>query len=395
VDLPVGNVAGLNRLDVATGQMLGTEPQPPLPDLPEGALPLPILRNFLARALEGGNCYVSFSGGRDSTATLGLAADVARERGLPQPIPITMRFPAYSGKNEDEIQELVVSHLKLDDWIRLDFEDELELIGPIAQSAMLRHGLLFPASSHTMIPLGETIGRGRLVLGIGQGDFFSYWRLAKLSDVFLGKRRPTVRDAGLLAYALLPKAVRTAHAKRHPMLEMPWLRPEMAREARQATARRFTHGPLRCDHAIMVERTFRCHQGSLRCLKATSAETGTDIVVPYLDPDLQMAMVRTSGWRGRGSRGSVLRAQVGHLLPERALGRTDSTNFQRVLWGHRARAFAESWSGAGLDTEMVDPEVLRDEWLSDSPDFRTAGLLQLAWLSEAVAQQGIPEARTA
>jgi asparagine synthase (glutamine-hydrolysing) len=171
---------------------------------------------------------------------------------------------------------------------------------------------------------------------------------------------------------------------------MPWLRPEIAREARQAMVERVTHGPLRCDRAIMVARTFRCHQGALRCLAATSAETGTDVVVPYYDAALSVAMARASGWRGRGSRGSVLKAQVGHLLPERALDRTDTTNFQRVLWGHRARAFAEGWSGASLDTEMVDPEALRQEWLSDSPDFRTAGLLQLAWLAETATQAARP-----
>ena len=31
---------------------------------------------------------------------------------------------------------------------------------------------------------------------------------------------------------------------------------------------------------------------------------------------------------------------------------------------------------------MVDPEALRQEWLSEIPDFRTGLLLQAAWLAE-------------
>src|SRR5687768_13796753 len=38
-------------------------------------------------------CVVSFSGGRDSSAVLAIAAHVARREGLPLPIPVSLRFP--------------------------------------------------------------------------------------------------------------------------------------------------------------------------------------------------------------------------------------------------------------------------------------------------------------
>jgi asparagine synthase (glutamine-hydrolysing) len=219
------------------------------------------------------------------------------------------------------------------------------------------------------------------MIGMGQSDFFAYWRLSRLADVFVGKRRPARQDLGPLAYAVAPRALRTAMVARKPLLQMPWLRPEAAREGRRAMARRMAEAPLRYDQAVRVEREHRCHLGSLRCLEATSAVAGTELVVPYYDPAFHTTNTRL-GWLGPGGRGSALRAQVGHLLPEHAFGRSDSTNFRGVFWGHRTRAFAESWSGRGLDEEMVDPEALRKEWLSDEPDLRTAMLMQLAWLAE-------------
>ena len=144
--------------------------------------------------------------------------------------------------------------------------------------------------------------------------------------------------------------------------------------------------PLRFDTALRVEREHRCHEGSLRCLEATASTAGTELAIPYYDGAVHVVLKRT-GWLGAGGRDTALRAQVGHLLPEHAFGRSDSTNFRGVFWGHRARAFAESWSGRGLDEEMVDPEALRREWLSDQPDLRTGMLMQLAWLAEEVSRE--------
>jgi hypothetical protein len=383
-DLPVGNVAGLEPLDLVTGAMLGSEPQPPLPEVPEGIDPRVILRDVFARALEGGDCYVSFSGGRDSSVTLALATDVARERGLPQPIPITLRFPDHSAGHEDDHQELVVSHLGLDDWVRIDAGADLELLGPVATRTLRRHGLLFPCNSFTMVPLLEAASGGRLVLGMGPSDFFSYWRLAKLADLLQGRRRPRLGDLQLAAYALSPRGLRTRMVESNRAVQLSWLRPEMAERTRHALAVWMAHAPLRFDSAVNVERTHRCNQGALRCLRATSAAAGTDVVLPYYDPAFHVAVTRRLGWRGL-DRTTSMDKQVGHLLPEHAINRRDSVNFRGVLWGERTRAYAEAWNGEGLDEELlVDPDALRAEWLSEKPDMRSATLLQLAWLTEEV-----------
>src|SRR4051794_22650674 len=71
------------------------------PDGPVGAL-----ERGLLRALRRPPCVVSFSGGRDSSAVLALAVDVARRHGLPEPVPVAMRFAGAPAADERRWQEL-------------------------------------------------------------------------------------------------------------------------------------------------------------------------------------------------------------------------------------------------------------------------------------------------
>ena len=43
--------------------------------------------------------------------------------------------------------------------------------------------------------------------------------------------------------------------------------------------------------------------------------------------------------------------------------------------------FAREWDGTGSNPDLVDPDRLRDEWLSPEPSAQTALLLQAAWLA--------------
>lgn len=77
-------------------------------------------------------CLVVFSGGRDSSAV----PAVARRSGLPDPMPATNRFRGSPATKETEWQELVVRHLGLTDWHVLDRDDELDVIGPVAEQVL-------------------------------------------------------------------------------------------------------------------------------------------------------------------------------------------------------------------------------------------------------------------
>ena len=77
-----------------------------------------------------------------------------------------------------------------------------------------------------------------------------------------------------------------------------------------------------------------------------------------------------------------MKALARDLLPADVIRRRTKAYFNRVFFAEESRAFAAEWSGRGLDDKLVDPEMLRREWLSDVPDIRTALLLQSAWLTE-------------
>jgi asparagine synthase (glutamine-hydrolysing) len=103
---------------------------------------------------------------------------------------------------------------------------------------------------------------------------------------------------------------------------------------------------------------------------------------PLLDPGFVGALARAGGHGGWGGRTAIMNALARDLLPPNVVGRTSKAYFNRVFFGDESRAFAAAWSGQGLDDTLVDPESLRREWLSEVPDFRTALLLQSAWLAD-------------
>jgi asparagine synthase (glutamine-hydrolysing) len=129
---------------VATGIPWGSfrtfELPPPAPS-PQAALEQSILP-----ALARPPCGVSFSGGRDSSAVLALAAGLARREGLPLPIPVTNRFHHAPRADETAWQERVIEHVRPADWVKLDFTDELDVVGPFATGALRNHGLLWPCN---------------------------------------------------------------------------------------------------------------------------------------------------------------------------------------------------------------------------------------------------------
>src|SRR3954453_15135855 len=124
----------LSPVELATGIVFGSRPWR-LPAGPGGS-PLAALEAAVAPAARSGQCFVSFSGGRDSSAVLAAAAAVARREGLPLPVPVTIRAQNAPLSGESAFQEAVVRHLRLPDWIRIDIDDELDALGPYARRAL-------------------------------------------------------------------------------------------------------------------------------------------------------------------------------------------------------------------------------------------------------------------
>ena len=69
----------------------------------------------------------------------------------------------------------------------------------------------------------------------------------------------------------------------------------------------------------------------------------------------------------------------GDVLPREVTQRTTKAEFTEAFFGPYSRDFAERWTGAGLDTALIDPERLRDIWLGPEFDARSGSALQGAW----------------
>jgi asparagine synthase (glutamine-hydrolysing) len=102
---------------------------------------------------------------------------------------------------------------------------------------------------------------------------------------------------------------------------------------------------------------------------------------PLLHPDVVHALARDGGVLGRGDRTAVLRCLASDLLPDEVLTRSSKASFNGCHVARYTREFAESWTGAGVDPEFVDPAELRRGWLAGVPMGLTMGLLQTAWLA--------------
>src|SRR4051795_9254928 len=114
-------MSALTPVELATGIVFGSTPRR-LPPTPSGS-PTDALEAAVRPALRTGCCFVSFSGGRDSSAVLAAAATVARREGLSPPVPLTIRAHDAPLSDESDFQESVVRHLGLADWVRIEIHD--------------------------------------------------------------------------------------------------------------------------------------------------------------------------------------------------------------------------------------------------------------------------------
>nr|WP_176946378.1 asparagine synthase-related protein [Blastococcus aurantiacus] len=325
---------------------------------------------------------VSFSGGRDSSAILAVAAAVARREGLPPPIAVSQRFTGVDTAEESRWQEMVIAEAKVVDWERLELTTELDVVGPLARDLISRHGVLWPANTMFHAPIAALARGGTLVTGFGGDEIMSPgWAWERLNRVLSRQVRPRRGDLIEVAGAIGPPALRRRVLARRPdpSAPSPWLRPHAERAVRRAWEDLRVAEPVHHGKAIRWWWSSRYMSTTLQSLGLLASGYGASILHPFADPRFLTAVARERGRNGPRSRSQSMIGLFSDVLPEQTLVRVGKASFNGAFLGPETRSFAKDWDGSGVDPSYVDVEVLRDIWRTEDPDARSYPLFQAAW----------------
>ncbi len=371
----------LTELELAAGIPLGDQPDaPPLAPVELTLDARVALEDAIRRCLIGGRCVVGFSGGRDSSALLAVAVHVARREGLPLPVPATLRYRGAPKAEESAWQEIVIRHLALDDWVRIEVDDEHDFLGPVARPLLRRHGVLWPPYFHIYQPLMAVAAGGVLVTGVGGDSLLAGWRWARLEPVRRRAVRPGMGDLGRLALIASPPLVRRVAARRHP-LSCTWLTPGALQKIKARWFAHYAAEPVRWDDRVRWLARQRGISLAVSTLNVMGDDCGAILVNPLLDRSFLAALARCGGRAGCGDRTAIMRALFADVLPSKVLCRTTKAQFGLCLWRGASQNFAATWDGTGTDHALVDVGRLRAEWSKSFPAPASMSLLQQAWLA--------------
>ena len=381
----------LTPLEIASGLVGGEGVRPPDNVRLKGSDPSPraALERCILAALERPPCLVTFSGGRDSSLMLAVAASLARREGLDPPVPVTSVFPASPESGEEEWQRLVLDHVGLENWERLELGDELELLGPVARPLLRRHGVLFPWNAYSQRPALELARGGTVLTGWGGDELFAVRPFGTMLQPLRIGRRPHAGDLRRLLLWSVPRAPRRALLARFGMRgALAWLTPAARRRALGVWANEYAEEPRDWRRRVpWLARRRYLALGRLS-LDLVAADTGAAISHPLWDPGFLAAAARRWGPLGPASRTEVMRDLAADLLPDEVLGRRSKARYGDTFIGPATREFARTYDGSGLDRSLVDPDALRRAWGSDAGLLASGSLVQALWLASGSGGDG-------
>jgi hypothetical protein len=161
-----------------------------------------------------------------------------------------------------------------------------------------------------------------------------------------------------------------------------WLRPP-AREAFMDDLVRWEAGePLHWLPSVAREIGDRSHRVGAHNVDRVASEHQVRVFRPFLDPGFVQAFSGETGWSGPPGRTAGMRRVFGDLLPDALLSRNSKAYMTSLAFGDASRSFANSWSGQGLNSDLVDTDALRSCWLAERPHVGTAMALQAAWWAD-------------
>jgi asparagine synthase (glutamine-hydrolysing) len=368
-------------LEAAAGWVYGSNPATAPPR--STATPREALDDVIRPALVDGPCFVTFSGGRDSSAVLASATALARREGHALPIPVTRVYPDLPDTDESDWQRAVIDHLGLTEWVRLELRNgESDLIGPAARDALESRGVLWPPALQSAGVVFEQLRGGSLLTGEGGDAVLGSRRIMPFS-VLRHRHRPDRAMVRYGTFAVLPRRARQRIARRmlRTTTQRRWLRPTAFEQHVRLLAIDACAEPLGYGSATWSISRQRSFATISHNHTAAAAEYGIRASDPLLDHRFLAALARAGGHTGFPGRTATMHALFSDVLPPAVLGRTTKASFNLANAGEATREFARTWDGSGVVEELVDVEGLRRVWLSDEPTMATGVLLHSAWLA--------------